>query len=127
VRHFASLPNAQVLKLMSHARAFLFPISWEEPFGLVVAEAMAAGTPVVATPRGSLPELVTDEVTGFLANGVPALVAAVKRSATIDRRRCREEARRRFDYRRMAADYETLYREISKVDRFPARRTGAAR
>ena len=66
VRHFRTLPNDLVLALLARARAFVFPISWEEPFGLVVAEALAAGTPVIATPRGSLPELVEHGVTGFL-------------------------------------------------------------
>ncbi len=112
VRHFRTLPNAEVLALVAGARAFLFPISWEEPFGLVVAEALAAGTPVVATPRGSLPELVEDGVTGFLAESDEALAAAVARAGEIDRGRCRREAEARFGYRRMAAEYEAFYRKI---------------
>jgi glycosyltransferase involved in cell wall biosynthesis len=113
VRLSRSLPNAEVLALLAGARAFLFPISWEEPFGLVVAEALAAGTPVVATPRGSLPELVEDGVTGFLAESDETLAAAVARVREIDRRRCRREAEARFGYRRMAADYEAFYRKIA--------------
>jgi glycosyltransferase involved in cell wall biosynthesis len=112
VHHFPALSNARVLELMRDARAFLFPIAWEEPFGLVVAEAMAAGTPVVATPRGSLPELVEPGVTGFLAEGVSALAEAVGRAATIDRERCRARARERFGFRRMARRYEDLYRAV---------------
>jgi glycosyltransferase involved in cell wall biosynthesis len=112
VRLFRNLPNAEVLALVAGARAFLFPISWEEPFGLVVAEALAAGTPVIATPRGSLPELVQDGVTGFLAESDEALADAVGHVGRIDRRRCRSEAEARFGYRRMAADYEAFYRKI---------------
>ena len=112
VRLFRNLPNAEVLALVAGARAFLFPISWDEPFGLVVAEALAAGTPVIATPRGSLPELVEDGVTGFLAESDEALAEAVARAGEIDRRRCRSEAETRFGYRRMAAEYEAFYRKI---------------
>ena len=112
VRLFRNLPNAEVLALVAGARAFLFPISWDEPFGLVVAEALAAGTPVVATPRGSLPELVENGRTGFLADSDEALADAVARVGQIDRGRCRREAEGRFGYRRMAADYEAFYRKI---------------
>ena len=112
VRHFPRLPNAEVLALVAGARAFLFPISWDEPFGLVLVEALAAGTPVVATPRGSLPELVEPGVTGFLAESDEALADAVGRAGALDRSRCRREAETRFGYRRMAADYEAFYRKI---------------
>ncbi len=114
VIHHRRLPNRRVLELMSGARAFLFPIEWEEPFGLVVAEAMAAGAPVIATPRGSLPELVEDGVTGWLGETVAELVTAVGRAGTFDRRRCRDRARVRFGHRRMAAGYESLYLRIAR-------------
>ena len=77
--HYPTLPNAEVLALMARAKAFLFPISWEEPFGLVVAEALAAGAPVIATPRGSLPELVAHGVTGFLGETDDDLAGFVAR------------------------------------------------
>ncbi|MGE5413614.1 MAG: glycosyltransferase family 4 protein [Syntrophomonadaceae bacterium] len=112
VRLFRSLPNAEVLALVAKARAFLFPISWEEPFGLVVAEALAAGTPVVATPRGSLPELVEPGVTGFLGETDEELAGFVARVGGIDRAACRRRAEERFGYRRMVTDYEAFYRKI---------------
>ncbi len=112
VRHFRALPNAEVLALMARARAFLFPISWEEPFGLVVAEAMAAGTPVVATPRGSLPELVADGVTGFLGETNDELAAFVGRVGDLDREACRRRAEERYSAERMVSDYEALYRSL---------------
>jgi len=112
VRHFPFLPNEQVLALMGRARAFLFPISWEEPFGLVVAEAMAAGTPVVATPRGSLPELVAHGVTGFLGETDEELAAYALRAGDLDRAACRRRVEERYSAERMVADYEALYRSI---------------
>ena len=112
VRLFRTLPNDEVLDLMSRARAFLFPISWDEPFGLVVAEAMAAGTPVIATPRGSLPELVEHGVTGFLGETDEELAAFVGRVAEIDRAACRRRAAERFSQERMVSDYEAFYRKI---------------
>jgi glycosyltransferase involved in cell wall biosynthesis len=112
VRHFPTLPNAEVLALMGQASAFLFPISWEEPFGLVVAEAMAAGTPVVATPRGSLPELVEHGVTGFLGETDEELADFAVRAADLDRSACRRRAEDRYSVERMVSDYEALYRTM---------------
>ena len=112
VRHFPTLPNAEVVALMGRARAFLFPISWEEPFGLVVAEAMAAGTPVVATPRGSLPELVAHGVTGFLGETDEELAEYAIRAGDLDRSACRRRAEERYSADRMVSDYEALYRRM---------------
>ena len=112
VCHRTGLPNEKIHDLMSEARAFLFPISWEEPFGMVVAEAMAAGAPVVATPRGSLPELVEPGVTGFLEETIEGLAAAVIRAAALDRGACRRRAFRLFDFRRMAERYERVYERL---------------
>jgi glycosyltransferase involved in cell wall biosynthesis len=113
VTHFPSLPNEEVLALMGRARAFLFPISWDEPFGLVVAEAMAAGTPVVATPRGSLPELVAHGVTGFLGETDEELAAYALQAGDLDRAACRSRSERLYSADRMVADYEALYRRIA--------------
>jgi len=112
VIHYPHLPNADVVDLVGRARAFLFPISWEEPFGLVVAEAMAAGTPVIATPRGSLPELVEHGVTGFLGDGDEELAGFAVRAEEISRAACRRRAQERFSAERMVSDYEALYRRI---------------
>ena len=112
VRLLQCLANPEVLALLSRARAFLFPISWEEPFGLVVAEALAAGTPVIATPRGSLPELVEHGVTGFLGETDEALAGFVARVGEIDRTACRRRAEERFSAARMVSDYEAFYRKI---------------
>jgi glycosyltransferase involved in cell wall biosynthesis len=94
------------------ARALLFPIDWPEPFGLVMIEAMACGTPVVARPCGSVPEVVVDGRTGFLASTLVELADAVKRIDEIDRAECRRHVEAHFSVGRMAEDYEAVYRRL---------------
>lgn len=98
---------------LGRARALVFPIDWPEPFGLVMIEAMACGTPVIAFPAGSVPEVLEDEVTGFVVNGVDEAVDAVERARSIDRRRVRAEFERRFTAARMARDYVRLYEQLA--------------
>jgi glycosyltransferase involved in cell wall biosynthesis len=95
------------------ARALLFPIDWPEPFGLVMIEAMACGTPILAFPRGSVPEILEAGVTGLLGNSTEDLIGAVGRIGEIDRRICRETFERRFSDVRMSDDYEEIYRRIA--------------
>jgi glycosyltransferase involved in cell wall biosynthesis len=95
------------------ARALLFPIDWPEPFGLVMIEAMACGTPVVARPCGAVPEVVVDGRTGFLASTLVELAEAVKRLDEIDRAECRRHVERHFSVGRMAEDYEKIYRRLA--------------
>jgi glycosyltransferase involved in cell wall biosynthesis len=97
-------------ELLAGARALVMPIRWEEPFGLVMIEAMLCGTPVVATRLGAAPEIVEDGRTGFLVDGDDALGPALRRAAALDRSRCRRRARERFGAARMVADHERLYR-----------------
>jgi glycosyltransferase involved in cell wall biosynthesis len=97
---------------LGEASALLFPIEWEEPFGLVMIEAMACGTPVVAYRRGSVPEVVTDGVTGFVVDDVEGAVAAVRAAIALDRRDCRRAFARRFGVDRMASDYLAVYRRL---------------
>lgn len=99
-------------ELLGNAIALLHPINFKEPFGLSVVEALACGTPVIAFPRGALPELITDGVTGFLVQNVDEAVEAVKRVGTISRARCRQEAEARFSRERMADDYIRVYKKI---------------
>lgn len=96
-------------ELLAGAAAMLFPIQWEEPFGLAMVEAMASGTPVVATPRGAAVELVEEGVTGCLAGDAEGLVEAVERAREIDREACAAHARERFSPRRTAEDYLAVY------------------
>jgi glycosyltransferase involved in cell wall biosynthesis len=97
---------------LGQAKALLFPIDWPEPFGLVMIEALAVGTPVIAFRRGSTPEVLEDGVTGFVVDDIGAAVRAVERVGELDRRRCREEFERRFSAPRMARDYIGVYRAL---------------
>jgi glycosyltransferase involved in cell wall biosynthesis len=103
--------------LLAHARFLLNPLAWPEPFGLVMIEALACGTPVVATPCGAAPELITHGVTGLLASTEHGLVEAVARTATLDRARCREEAVRRFTADRMVTEHVALYERVRATRR----------
>ncbi|HEY2994667.1 MAG TPA: glycosyltransferase family 4 protein [Methylomirabilota bacterium] len=95
------------------ALALLFPIDWPEPFGLVMVEAMACGTPVVARPCGAVPEVVVDGRTGFIGSELVELVEAVKRIDEIDRAECRRHVEERFSVERMTEDYEAVYGRLA--------------
>jgi len=99
-------------RLLAGADALLFPIEWDEPFGLVMVEALASGTPVVGFRRASVPEIVEDGRTGFVVDDVDAMAQAVGRLAAIDRRACRRAAERRFTASRMVDDVEAMYRAV---------------
>src|SRR5215216_6543751 len=97
------------LDLYAGARAFLMPIRWPEPFGLVMTEAMACGTPVIAFPEGSAPELVVEGKTGFIVGDEHEMATAIGRVGEIDPARCRESMRERFDVKAVAEAYERAY------------------
>jgi glycosyltransferase involved in cell wall biosynthesis len=94
----------------------LFPINWPEPFGLVMIEAMACGTPVVAYNRGSVPEIVDEGVTGFIVEDEISAIAAVDRLSRLDRAGVRRQFEKRFTARRMAIDYLDSYRSLLVAD-----------
>jgi glycosyltransferase involved in cell wall biosynthesis len=112
IRHIDRLPNLQLLRLMGRARGLLFPLQWDEPFGMVVVEAMATGTPVLAYRRGAMPELIRHEDTGFLLETETEMVAALGSIGMIQRGRCREWVRSEFSVERMVDGYEELYEEV---------------
>ncbi len=97
---------------LGNALALLFPVDWPEPFGLVMIEALACGTPVIARPCGSVPEVLRHGVTGFMAASVEGLAEAVGRISTISRRECRREFETRFTAGAMAANYERVYERL---------------
>jgi glycosyltransferase involved in cell wall biosynthesis len=113
VRHIDSLPHDRLMQIVGRAKGFLFPSQWEEPFGLAVAESMAAGTPVLAYPRGSMPELVRHGESGYLVCNEDEMVEAIYRIERLDRRLCREWVRENFSIEQMVESYETLYRRIA--------------
>jgi glycosyltransferase involved in cell wall biosynthesis len=109
------------------ARALLFPIDWPEPFGLVMIEAMACGTPVIAFRRGSVPEVIEDGLTGFIVDDVDGAVAAIGRLGELDRRRIRARFEERFSVERMTDDYLQVYEDLVARGAFHVRalhRTG---
>lgn len=106
------LPLAVRLELMRSAAALLNPITWQEPFGLVMAEALAAATPVLAFPNGAAPEIIDHGRTGYLCRDEEEMISAVDHVHEIERQQCRAAAQRRFSLTRMAADYDRLYRLI---------------
>jgi glycosyltransferase involved in cell wall biosynthesis len=99
-------------ELLGNSEALLFPIEWDEPFGLVMVEAMATGTPVIAFPGGSVAEIVRDGISGFLCSDVAAAVARVRELQTIKPAAVRAYAQQNFSVERMVQDYLSLYREV---------------
>ena len=138
IRPMFSLPYVEYLgeigehekqELLGNAAALLFPIDWSEPFGLVMIEAMACGTPVVAWRRGSVPEVLEDGVTGFLVDSVDDAVAAARQAALLPRAQCRAVFEHRFTAERMARDYVSVYEQLagtrSSVNKWTAATQGA--
>ena len=101
-------------EFLGNAAALLFPICWPEPFGLVMIEALACGTPVLALGHGSVPEVVEQGVTGFICDDEDALTAAARLLDEIDRARCRRAAERRFSAPTMASAYERVYELLAE-------------
>jgi glycosyltransferase involved in cell wall biosynthesis len=108
----AEPPLAARVELMRHAAALVNPITWPEPFGLVMVQALAAATPALAFPNGAAPEIIDHGRTGYLCAGEDEMTAAVAHVGEIDRRQCRAAAEQRFSLARMVADYDRLYRVI---------------
>ena len=98
---------------LGNALALLFPVDWPEPFGLVLIEAMACGTPALAFANGSVPEIVQDGVSGKVVSSMEQAIAAIPELLKLDRRRVRKTFERNFSARRMARDYESLYRALA--------------
>jgi glycosyltransferase involved in cell wall biosynthesis len=99
-------------EILGRAAALLFPIEWAEPFGLVMIEALACGTPVIAWRRGSVPEVLEDGVTGYIVDSVDEAVTAAQRIDRLSRTTCRNVFEQRFDASRMARDYVAIYRDM---------------
>jgi glycosyltransferase involved in cell wall biosynthesis len=113
-------PNDQKADLLARARALLFPIQWEEPFGLVMIEAMACGTPVIAWRNGSVPEVVADGETGFIVSSVDEMAAAVDRVGELDPHTLRAWVEQRFSAEAMVAGYERAYERALAGERAAA-------
>ena len=112
ISYIGPVNDQQKNKLLGDAAAFLMPILWEEPFGIVMAEALACGTPVLGLRRGAVPEVVEDGVSGFVRADVDGLVAAVGQLGSLDRRASRERAERMFSDHAIVDAYLHVYREL---------------
>jgi len=117
VEYIGEIADHQKSAFLGNASALLFPIDWPEPFGLVMIEAMACGTPVIAFRSGSVPEVLEDGVTGHIVRDVDEAVAAVGSIPALDRRIVRKEFERRFTVERMARAYVEIYRALPGVRR----------
>ncbi|MGJ5082945.1 glycosyltransferase family 4 protein [Bradyrhizobium sp. HKCCYLS3013] len=115
VDYIGEIGDHEKPEFLSGALGLLLPIDWPEPFGLVMIESMACGTPVIAYNRGSVPEVIDDGVTGFVVEDELSAVAAVNRLSGLSRARVREQFERRFTARRMALDYLAAYRSLIEM------------
>ncbi len=122
VEYVGEIGEVEKSAFLGRARALLFPIDWPEPFGMVMIEALACGTPVIAYRRGSVTEVIEHGVTGFIVDGKDDAVAHAARVGELDRRRCRAVFEQRFSAERMARDYMKVYERLVEAgapERFP--------
>jgi glycosyltransferase involved in cell wall biosynthesis len=119
VEFIGEIDDSQKPAFLSGAHALLFPIDWPEPFGLVMIEAMACGTPVIAYNCGSVPEVIDHGVTGFIVPDEDAAVSAISRLGELDRGAIRRRFDQRFTARRMAEDYLDVYEELIETAAMP--------
>lgn len=120
ITYVGPVDDRQKNALLGSAAAFLMPILWEEPFGIVMAEALACGTPVLGLRRGAVPEVVEDGVSGFVADTLDDLVARIERLPSLSRRACRDRAQALFSDEAVVTTYENLYTRLRRsqgVDR----------
>lgn len=118
IEYVGPVDDQQKNRFLGSALAMIVPIEWEEPFGIVFAESLACGTPVISTPRGALPEIVRPGVEGFLENDVGGLCRAVEKVVQIKREDCRQRAEQHFSSRYIVDQYLNLYRTlISSIDK----------
>ena len=115
IEYIGEIGDHEKSEFLSGAMGLLLPIDWPEPFGLVMIESMACGTPVIAYNRGSVPEIIDEGLTGFIVEDEISAVAAVGRLANIDRAAVRAQFEKRFTARRMALDYLAAYRGLMEA------------
>jgi glycosyltransferase involved in cell wall biosynthesis len=123
ITYVGEVAHEEKCRLLSGAHSLLVPIDWEEPFGLVIIEALACGTPVIALRRGSVPELLDHGRTGFIADDLPGMVAAVENVRALDPRELREEVEKRFTPARMVDGYLEAYDQLLAASSTPMPRS----
>jgi glycosyltransferase involved in cell wall biosynthesis len=127
VEFIGEIREDQKQEFLGNAAALVFPIAWREPFGLVMIEAMACGTPVIAFENGSVPEVLEDGLTGFIVHGEDQAVDKLRRLRTLDRARIRAEFEHRFTAHHMAQNYLKLYARLTQVRQLPTSLAEVAR
>jgi glycosyltransferase involved in cell wall biosynthesis len=115
VEWIGEIGDAEKAAFLGHARALLFPIQWDEPFGIVVAEALSCGTPVIAFRRGSMPELIEDGVCGFLCDSLDEMKAAITKLPNLRRIDCRRVCEEKMSADHMVEQYVEIYRELCRA------------
>lgn len=119
IEYVGEITDAEKCDFLGDAAAVVCPYDWPEPFGIVLIEALACGTPVLAYRRGSIPEIIEDGITGFICEDLNEMAGAVERLPLIQRRRCREAFEERFTVQRMAEEYLALYERMAEVTTRP--------
>jgi glycosyltransferase involved in cell wall biosynthesis len=112
IKYLGELSQKELSSFYGQARAFLYPLEWEEPFGLCPVEAMACGTPVIAFARGSMKEIIKNGKTGFVVKDVGEMIEAIKNVEKIKREDCREWVKENFTIEKMVENYEKIYYQI---------------
>ncbi|MBB6110917.1 Glycosyltransferase involved in cell wall bisynthesis [Mucilaginibacter lappiensis] len=113
IKYIGPVNNSQKNELLGKACAMLMPVTWDEPFGIVMAEALACGTPVIGFNRGAVPEVVTNGSTGFVCSNINEMIEVVNNISTLSRSKCRQVAEEKFSSAVMATQYEQLYYRVS--------------
>jgi glycosyltransferase involved in cell wall biosynthesis len=114
IKYLGELKEEQLSSFYGRAKAFLYPLDWEEPFGLCMVESMACGTPVIAFSKGSVPEVVKDGETGFVVRNMKEMIKAIREIDKIKRENCRKWVEEKFTIKRMVDDYERIYYQLIK-------------
>ena len=125
IKFIGEVNHKQKAELLGNARALIAPIQWEEPFGLYFIEAMACGTPVITMKRGSAPEIILNNITGFICDDENEMAQKLRMIDSIDRRACRQYCRENFSSLRMAQDYLEIYKKIIRQKRESAKKFGS--
>jgi glycosyltransferase involved in cell wall biosynthesis len=114
IKYVGEVFGKKRIDLFKNAKALLFPIKWEEPFGLVMIEAMACGTPVIAYPKGATKEVIKNNETGFIVKNVSEMVTAIKKIDEISRLKCRQRVEEKFSSKKMIDSYELIINKLTK-------------